>query len=93
MHYQKINCALFYRPHTHRNVSVAGEENDGQFAALSGKRQLQFQAVDARHRNIEHQAAGCVLIVVVEELLWRSERGRIQSDGTQRPRKSFRLPT
>ena len=47
---------------------MPAEEDDRWRSAASGQRLLKLEAVEARHREIEHQATGCVRIVSREEL-------------------------
>ena len=86
---EEINRAALHGAHAHRDVAVAGEEDDRDLAAPGDQRLLQLQAVQARHRHVQHQAAGCVRIVLIEELLRRGERDRIQPGRPQQPRKAF----
>jgi hypothetical protein len=52
---RKIQRAGLDRLHAHRNVAVSGEEHDRQQDAAARKTLLQFEAIQFRHRDIEHQ--------------------------------------
>jgi hypothetical protein len=57
---EKIRCAGLDGAHAHGDVAAAGEKNDGDQDSLVREMPLQLQAVQFRHRHVEHET-GCVL--------------------------------
>jgi hypothetical protein len=60
---------------------MTGDKNDGQHRTHAIEMLLQFQAAHARHANIQHEAAGCVELVVHQEFARARKHGRLVSDG------------
>src|SRR5258706_15229363 len=54
---EKIYGARLHSAHTRGNVTFAGNENDRPMRASGGQRLLEFEAIYARHRNIQHGTA------------------------------------
>src|SRR5262245_54638285 len=69
---QEIDGALLHGADTRRNVALPGDENDRPMRAPGGQRLLQFEAVEARHGNVQYRAAGDRSVVLGEKLLGRS---------------------
>ena len=55
---EEIDGARAHRAHAHRDVAVAGEEDDRDRVSQPRERVLHLEAADARHPDVEDQAAG-----------------------------------
>src|SRR5258708_5645968 len=66
---EKIYGACLHGAHTRGNVTFAGYENDRPMRAPGGQRLLEFEAIEARHRNIQHGTARNSRIVLFEKFL------------------------
>src|SRR5215813_582885 len=71
---KEVHGPRLHRAHGHGNVAMAGDEDDGDVIAGSLEDLLQLEAALTRHSDIEHEAAGAVIVAPVEELAHRGER-------------------
>ncbi len=53
---QEIHGAIFHRAYTHRDVAVAGQENDGKCVRTLSDRVLQVQTTRSRHADVQNDA-------------------------------------
>src|SRR5207253_837408 len=53
---QELHRAGFHGPHAHRNISMPGDEDDGNPDARIRQLALKVQAVDARKSHVQNQA-------------------------------------
>jgi hypothetical protein len=89
---QKIRGAGLDRQHRHRNVAVPSDEDDRQWLPRRRQAALQFDSVDARHRDVQHEASFRPAAAAREECLGRIERLDVEAlfaqDSRQRPRNA-----
>jgi hypothetical protein len=78
---QEIRRAMLHRLNARRDVATAGEKDDWQHARPLFQRPLHIEAVQARQREVEHEATRSVPVVAVEKLVRRRKRCNVQSDG------------
>src|SRR5579862_948448 len=52
---QELHCPSFHRFHRHRYITVSSDEDNRYVSAIVRDALLQLQAVEPRHRNVEHQ--------------------------------------
>ena len=86
---EEIQSAALHRLHAHGDVAVAGEKNDGKLAAFRRQSLLQLQAIQAGHRDVEHETAGGAAVVSFKELPGRTERGDVKPGRAQQAREAF----
>ncbi len=86
---EEIKRAMFHRLHTLRNITMAGEKNNRQATAFFVERRLELKAIEARHRDIKHEAPRRGRIVLGEKFLWRRKGGHGNASRTQQTRDSF----
>src|ERR1043166_2729732 len=72
---KEIHRAALHRLYAHGNIAPAGKENDRNRAALRRQSLLQLQAVQAWHRNIEHETSSSPRIVWLEKFAGRAKSG------------------
>ena len=60
---EKIQGAGLDRPHAHGDIAVPGEKHDRQQDTALREALLQFQAVEFRHRDIEHHATERIRLI------------------------------
>ena len=65
---QEVERAAAHRFHRHRNVAVAGDEDDRERGVALVQRLLQFQAGHVRHPHVEHETAAHLVVVGVQEI-------------------------
>ena len=70
---QKLHGPGFHRLHGHRDIAVAGDEDNGHGHVARRQPLLQLQPAEARQPHIEHQAAGHIRARAAQELLRRRE--------------------
>src|SRR6516162_2196472 len=73
---EEIDGSTFHSCDARRKVTVPGKEDDWQQAASGGQRFLQLKPVQARHREVKHQATRRIGVVALKKLVRRSKRGR-----------------
>src|SRR5512132_1337771 len=54
---KEIKRATFHRLHALRNITMAGEKNNRQYAAFLAERSLELKAIEVRHRDIKHETS------------------------------------
>ena len=91
---EEFHCSVLHRPHGHRDVAPAREENDRQSVGGSGQLLLQIQSAQPGKVHVEHQTARSVRLVRGQKFLrtairrWRRNRriraARTRSDGSTR---------
>jgi hypothetical protein len=54
---QELQRTSFHRPHRHRNIAEAGDEDDGQIDVGVREFLLKIQPTQVRQAYIEHDAA------------------------------------
>src|SRR6476469_1459677 len=64
---KEIHRAALHRLYAHGNVAPAGKENDRKRAAFRCQSLLQLQAVQAWHRDIEHETSSSPGIVLLQK--------------------------
>src|SRR5262245_40475663 len=64
---QEIQGAGLHGAHARRNIALTGDKYDRSVRTSVGKRLLECKAVEVRHRNVQHSAAGCRGSVPFEE--------------------------
>ena len=79
---QEIRRARLDGAHRHRDVAVPADEHDRQRFARGGEPLLQLEAVEARHRDVEHEAP----------FRLRAPAGRGTPPRTRTSRRSSRPP-
>lgn len=80
---QKFHCARLHRFDSHGNVSMAGDENDGNLGSRLVQFLLDFQATHSRQSDIEHEATGTVWQCVPQKFPGCRERLRMQTNRLQ----------
>ena len=71
---QEIHGASFHRFYGHRDIAVAGHENDRQHKVRILHFALEIQPTKARHPHVEHETSEAFTVAAaVEELACRSE--------------------
>src|SRR3569623_3077155 len=83
--FDEIDVAAFERPHRHRYVAVAGDDDDGHLHMAGRKVFLQLQAAHVWHAHVEHDAAGGVVAESGEKLLCRFIGFDGKTDGLDQP--------
>src|SRR5215813_8792807 len=78
---QELDRPRLDRAHRHRDVAVAGNEDDGKMDARLRQLLLEREAARARQSHVEHEAARGVGALRLQELLRRSEYARLETDG------------
>src|SRR5207245_1723802 len=86
---KEIKRAIFHRLHTLRNITVAGEKNNRQDAAFLAERSLELKAIEARHRDIKHEAAGRARIVLGKKFPGGRKDSHGNASRTQQTRDGF----
>jgi hypothetical protein len=64
---QKVDCSSFDRANGHRDVSMAGNENDRHVNVSSRQFLLKFETTRFGQPHIEHQAARVVRNAIFQE--------------------------
>jgi hypothetical protein len=80
---EKLHGAGLHRFHRHRNVPVAGDEDNRYGHIAGGQVALKVEATDSRQADIQHQAGGRIGAVTCEKLRGRTERHGGQAYGMQ----------
>jgi hypothetical protein len=62
---------MLHRLNARRDVATAGKKDDRQLARLLFQHPLHFKTVQARQREVEHEAARSVPVVAFEKLVRR----------------------
>ena len=70
---QKLHGPGFHRLHSHRDIAVAGDEDNRHGHIALRQLLLLLQSAEARQPHIEHQAAGPLRARTAQELLCRRE--------------------
>jgi hypothetical protein len=79
---QEVDGARLHRAHGGRNVSAAGDENDGWMGTARDPA-LQIEPAHVRELDIEDQACGKVGLRMREEFRCRAERDGVQLEARQ----------
>ena len=66
---QEIDCACLHRVNDGRRIRRAGNKDNRSIALAVAKRGLQLASVDARHPQIENNAARNVVVMAGKKLL------------------------
>jgi hypothetical protein len=82
---QEIDGPFLHGSDALRDVAVARQEERRQLDPARGQRVLERQAVETRHRNVQDDASFGRRIDARQELFGRSERGRLETGGTEEP--------
>src|SRR5882724_8966289 len=77
---QKLHCPGFHSLHSHRDIAVAGDEDDGNLHVSLSHPLLQIKTAEARQTHVKHQAAGHIWAFTAQELLSGVEGLDPQSD-------------
>src|SRR5881227_785627 len=72
---EEIARAVFHRLDALWNISGTGQKNDGQDTACFGENVLEFEAVEGRHSQIEHETAQYTRIILRQEFLCGRKSG------------------
>ena len=80
---QEVEGALLHGLDRHRDVTVAGDEDDRNDGATQVELLLQLEPAHAGHAHVEHQATRLARLVGLEELARRGEGARREADGFQ----------
>src|SRR6266436_5537475 len=83
---EEITRAAFHRLHALRNITVTGQKNNGQDTAFCGEDSLEFETMDGRHIEIEHETARCVRIILRQKFRRRRKRSHSEASRTQQTR-------
>src|SRR6266478_5802653 len=66
---QKLHRTGFHGLHRHRNISMTGDEDDGNPDARVGQLALKVQSVDSRKSHVQNQATWPIRPLAAQELL------------------------
>ena len=86
---EEIQCSAFHCLHTCGDVAVAGQENNRDGAAFHRQSRLQLQAIQAGHREIEHETTGGAGVVAFQKFLRRAERHHVEPRRAQQAREAL----
>src|SRR5579859_6929517 len=78
---QKFHGARFHGPDGHRNVSVRGDEYDGDFDAFLDESPLEIETAHLRQSYIEDQTARAGVVFLAKKLLGACKGFGAQSNG------------
>jgi hypothetical protein len=84
---QEIHRAGLHGPHARRDVAPSSDEDDGPRGARGRQRLLQLEPVEPGQGDIEHEAAGCRRVVLLEEGCRRGKRARFEARRDQQARQ------
>src|ERR1700730_8662294 len=70
---QELYRTGFHGPHGHRNISMTGDEDDGNPYARVGQLALKIQTVDTRKSHVQNEATWSIRSLAAQELLRRPE--------------------
>src|SRR5713226_5154110 len=70
---QELHGTGFHGPHRHRNITMPGDEDDGNLDARISQLALKVQTVDSRKSHVENKATWPVRPLAAQELLRRPE--------------------
>src|SRR5260221_4450659 len=68
---QKLHSTRFHCLHRHRNISMTGDENDGNVDSCISQRALQVETVDSGKAHVQNKAAWSVRWLVAQKLFGR----------------------
>jgi hypothetical protein len=80
---EEIDRAGLHGAHRHRNVAVAGHEDDWIADALADELALQIEPAHAGKADVQHDAAGAVGQRAAEQFGRRAEQARLEADGSE----------
>src|SRR5271169_1629065 len=70
---EELDRARLHGPHSHRNISMTGDEDDGNLDARVGQLPLKVQAAHALKSHIQDKATWPLWMLAPQELLRRCE--------------------
>ena len=73
---QELDGAGLHRPHRHRDVAIAGDEDDRQLRLGLRQLALHVETAAPREAHVEHDAAGPVRPLALQEFLRRGDTAR-----------------
>src|SRR5882672_5123931 len=76
---EELDGARLHRPHAHRDVPVAGDENHGQRQALFRELLVKRQSAHPWQSYVEHETARCVRRLALQKLLRRGEHAHLKA--------------
>src|SRR5882757_7516631 len=72
---QKLHSTRFHGPHRHRNISMTGDENDGNVDSCISQFALQVETVDSGKAHVQNKTAWSVRWFVAQKF-FRRPKGR-----------------
>src|SRR5262245_6313254 len=76
---EKVHGAGLHRLDGHRNVGVAGQEDDWLEIAFLGQMMLQIKTARSWHANIKDNATGAVQYISVQKFASRGKADRLET--------------
>src|ERR1700730_2617674 len=80
---QELDRSVLHRLDRHRDVAIAGDEDDRELDVRGGELSLKIKTASSGQPDIEHQAGRPGRPAVLEEFIYRSEQLRLQPDGSE----------
>src|SRR4029077_5398317 len=83
---EEITRAVFHCLHGFWNISGTGQKDNGQETACFGQDMLKLKAIKGRHREVEHETAEYLWIILREEFLCGCKRSHNKASRVQHAR-------